>query len=92
MEGNINLTREKLSLLLALQCRKKELSISSIIYRDFQRLTLDVIASSVFIYKTDVFNNKADVFLENLEKMFRNLDIVTADLRVKIESLIASKY
>ena len=63
-----------------------------IIYRDVQRLTLDVIASTVFSYDTDVFNKDDSVFLKYLQRVFRNLDMATADLQVKIEVLIASKY
>ena len=63
-----------------------------IIYRDVQRLTLDVIASSVFSYDTDVFNKDDNVFLKHLHRVFRNFDMASADLQVKIEVLIASKY
>ena len=63
-----------------------------IIYRDVQRLTLDVIASTVFSYDTDVFHQDDSIFLKHLQRVFRNLDMATADLQVKIEVLIACKY
>ena len=55
-------------------------------------MTLDVIASSVFSYDTDVFNKDDNVFLKHLHRVFRNFDTASADLQVKIEVLIASKY
>ena len=63
-----------------------------IAYRDVQRLTVDVIATNVFSYKSDIFNHNDDAFLKNLQRVFLNLDMGTADLRVKIENFIASKY
>ncbi len=43
--------------------------------RDWKRLTLDVIASTVFSYDTDVFNEQDNIFLNKLIELFRQFDL-----------------
>ena len=57
-------------------------------FSDVKRLTLDVIASTVFSYDTDVFNEDDNVFLQQLIQIFKNLDPKQASLHMKLKILL----
>ena len=44
------------------------------ISEDLKCLTLDVIASTVFSYDTDIFNTERNIFLQKLNQVFNNLN------------------
>ncbi len=59
--------------------------------RDFKCLTLDVIASTVFSYDTDVFNKDESVFLEKLTVVFNSFDPALTDTIGKLRLLVAGE-
>ena len=44
------------------------------ISKDLKCLTLDVIASTVFSYDTDIFNTESSIFIQKLNQVFNNLN------------------
>ena len=44
------------------------------ISEDLKCLTLDVIASTIFSYDTDIFNTESNIFLQKLNQVFNNLN------------------
>ena len=54
-------------------------------FSDVKRLTLDVIASTVFSYDTDVFNEDDNIFLLKMIEMFKTLDPKQSPLYIKLK-------
>lgn len=54
------------------------------ISEDFKCLTLDVIASTVFSYDTDIFNTKDSIFIEKLNFVFDSINSETMSLQRKL--------
>ena len=54
------------------------------ISEDFKCLTLDVIASTVFSYDTDIFNTKDSIFIEKLNFVFESINSETMSLQRKL--------
>ena len=61
-------------------------------FSDVKRLTLDVIASTVFSYDTDVFNEENNIFLQKLIELFKNFDLKQISPILKSKVMFASKY
>ena len=58
------------------------------ISEDFKCLTLDVIASTVFSYDTDIFNTKDSIFLKKLNFVFASINSETMSLGRKLSVAI----
>ena len=61
-------------------------------FSDVKRLTLDVIASTVFSYDSDVFTEEDNVFLQQLIQIFKNLDPKQATLYMKLKLLLVCEF
>ena len=59
---------------------------------DVRRLTLDVIASTVFSYDTDVFNEDDNIFLLKMIDMFKKLDPKQAPLYSKLRTILVREH
>ena len=61
-------------------------------FSDVKRLTLDVIASTVFSYDTDVFNEDDNIFLLKMIDMFKKLDPKQAPLYSKLRTILVREH
>ena len=60
------------------------------LYSDMKRLTLDVIASVVYSYDSDVFNEEDNVFLQKLIDLFK-ADFQQTNFQTKLRMLMIGK-
>ena len=61
-------------------------------FSDVKRLTLDVIASTVFSYDTDVFNEDDNIFLLKMIDMFKRLDPKQSPLYSKFRTILVREH